>query len=145
VTGFGNYCVIVVDNGSSDGTAEYLNSLDWVTLISNSENVGFTRGNNMAIQKCPRDCDILLLNNDTEIHQPDWLDRMQETAYAGDDIGIVGCRLRRPSGMLQHAGAYMPPTYWGQQIGGGEQDINQFCQDREVESVVFACAYINAK
>ena len=141
-TGFGDYRVIVVDNGSTDGTAEYVRSLDWVTLIRNPKNVGFTRGNNMAIRQSPADCDILLLNNDTEIHQADWIKRLQQAAYAADDIGIVGCRLRRPSGMLQHAGAYMPPTYWGQQIGGEEQDINQFSQDREVDAVVFACVYI---
>ena len=141
-TRFHDYRVVVVDNGSTDGTVEYLRSLDWVSLICNPGNVGFTRGNNMAILQSPADCDILLLNNDTEIHQEDWIERMQQTAYSEADIGIVGCRLRRPSGMLQHAGAYMPPTYWGQQIGGGEQDINQFCDDREVDAVVFACAYI---
>ena len=141
-TGYGDYRVIVVDNGSMDGTAEYIQSLDGVALIHNSENVGFTRGNNIAIRQSPAECDIVLLNNDTEIHQADWIERMQQTAYAANDIGIVGCRLRRPSGMLQHAGAYMPPTYWGQQIGGGDVDINQFCRDRDVESVVFACVYI---
>lgn len=141
-TVFADYRVMVVDNGSDDGTAEYLRSLDWVTLIRNSENLGFTRANNQAIKQTPPDCDILLLNNDTEIHQPDWLHCLQEAAYAADDIGIVGCRLRRPSGMLQHAGAYMPPTYWGQQTGSGETDLNQFPGNRDVESVVFACAYL---
>src|SRR5258708_3902523 len=33
-------------------------------------------------------------------------------------------------------------TFWGQQIGGGEKDINQYNEDREVESVVFACVYL---
>jgi hypothetical protein len=45
--------------------------------------------------------------------------------------------------MLQHAGTYMPiETFWGQQIGAGEKDVNQFNSDAEVEGVVFACAYI---
>jgi len=142
VTTFPDYRVIVVDNGSTDGTPEFLATLDWVELIRNEENVGFVRGNNIALRRCPPDCDVILLNNDTEIPQADWIDRLQRTAYATPDTGIVGCRLRRANGMLQHAGAYMPPTYWGQQIGSNEHDINQYSDDREVDIVVFACAYI---
>jgi GT2 family glycosyltransferase len=139
---FPDYRVIVVDNGSTSKTTDFLKTLDWVELIRNEQNEGFARGNNAAFKKCPPGCDIILLNNDTEIHQADWIARMQKTAYDSPDTGIVGCRLRRPNGTLQHAGVYMPPTYWGQQFGSNERDINQFNADREVESVVFACAYI---
>lgn len=142
VTKFPAYRVVVVNNGSSDGTAEYLKSLDWIEVVTQSENVGFVRGNNVALKDRPADADVILLNNDTEIIQPDWITRLQKTAQGAEDIGIVGCRLRRPNGILQHAGAYMPPTYWGQQIGSNERDINQFNTDRDVDSVVFACAYI---
>lgn len=141
-TRFPDYRVIVVDNGSTDGTPEFLATLPWVELIRNDHNTGFVRGNNMALRKCPLDHDVILLNNDTEIVQSNWIDQMQQTAYAARDTGIVGCRLRRTNGMLQHAGAYMPPTYWGQQIGSNEQDVNQFNTLREVDIVVFACAYI---
>src|ERR1700730_17246092 len=33
-------------------------------------------------------------------------------------------------------------TFWGQQVGSGERDINQYNGDRDVEGVVFACVYI---
>jgi hypothetical protein len=141
-TTFADYRVIVVDNGSDDGTPEYLATLDWVSAIRNEENAGFSRGNNLALRHASPDSDVILLNNDTEIHQGDWIERLQRTAHGQPDIGVVGCRLRRPDGTLQHAGAYMPPTYWGQQIGGLETDINQFNADREVDIVVFACAYL---
>ena len=138
-----NFDVIVADNGSTDGTLEYLRSIPWITLVENGSNLGFAKGNNQALRLVPPDRDVLLLNNDTEVHQQDWLDRLRLTAYRRPDIGLVGCRLRRENGMLQHAGAYMPlETYWGQQIGGGERDINQFSADREVDSVVFACVYV---
>jgi len=139
---FPDYHVIVVDNGSTDGTTEYLETLDWVQLIRNEENVGFVRGNNIALRQCPPDSDVILLNNDTEVQQADWIDLLQRAAYESPENGIVGCRLRRPNGILQHAGAYMPPTYWGQQIGSNESDINQYNANRVVDSVVFACAYI---
>lgn len=140
-----DYELIVVDNGSTDGTVEYLQKLDNITLILNKENVGFVRGNNQAIKMLEGKSDVILLNNDTEVphDQGEWLSRLQKTAYSSDDIGIVGCRLRQPNGYLQHAGAYMPlQTFWGQQIGSMELDVNQYGYDRDVESVVFACAYI---
>lgn len=139
------YQLIIVDNGSTDGTVEYLRELPDVTLILNEENVGFVRGNNQAIERLGGNADVILLNNDTEVphDQGAWIYHLQQTAYSSPDIGVVGCRLRQPNGYLQHAGAYMPvPTFWGQQIGSKELDINQYGYDRDVESVVFACAYI---
>jgi GT2 family glycosyltransferase len=142
-TVFPDYEVVVVDNGSTDGTVEYLRSLPWLRLFENSENLGFVRGNNRALAECGGDSDFVLLNNDTEIIQPEWLSRLQATAYSAPEVGIVGARLRRPDGMLQHAGTYMPvETFWGQQIGACEKDVNQFNADAEVEGIVFACAYI---
>ncbi len=142
-TAFPDYEVVVVDNGSTDGTVEYLRSLPWLRLLENRENLGFVRGNNRAMAESGVDSDFVLLNNDTEIVQPDWLSRLQATAYGTPEVGVVGARLRRPDGMLQHAGTYMPiETFWGQQVGAGERDVNQFNADAEVEGVVFACAYI---
>jgi GT2 family glycosyltransferase/glycosyltransferase involved in cell wall biosynthesis len=135
--------VIVVDNGSSDGTLDFLASLPWVRTVANGANLGFVKGNNVGIGCADRANDIVLLNNDVEIHQPDWLTRIQATAYDRADVGIVGCRLCDADGRLQHAGTYiLPDTYWGQQIGGGEKDVNQYSTDREVEGIIFACAYV---
>jgi len=137
--------VIVADNGSTDGTLEYLRTLEWITLIENGANLGFTRGNNVAMRTVSPDEDIVLLNNDIEIPQPDWLMRLQKTADSSDDIGIVGCRLVHTDGRLLHYGAYMPPNYRGVQVGGLERDINQHCFDQDWEAVVFACAYIKSE
>lgn len=135
--------VIVVDNGSTDGTAAYLEGIPWVRLVCNGTNEGFTRGNNRAIRLARSDHDIVLLNNDIVVTTADWLSRLQETAYSDPAIGVVGCRLRRPNGILQHAGTYIyPETCWGQQIGGGERDVGQYATVRDVEGVVFACCYI---
>jgi GT2 family glycosyltransferase len=142
-TDFSSYQVIVADNGSTDGTVEYLRERDDIGRILNSRNLGFAKANNDAIRNCDPQSDIILLNNDTEIVQADWISRLQEAAYSADDIGIVGCRLVRPDGTLQHAGTFMPlDTFWGQQVGGGERDINQHSADKDVEGVVFACVYL---
>lgn len=138
-----NYRIIVVDNGSTDGTHAYLKQQDDLTVILNGANLGFAKGNNRGIEAAGPNTDIVLLNNDTEVHQSDWLSRLQNTAYSAADIAVVGCRLARADGTFQHAGTFMPlDTMWGQQLGGGEKDINQFNDDRAVEGVVFACAYI---
>lgn len=135
--------VVVLDNGSVDVTVPYMKTLKWVTLIENNQNIGFTLGNNLALAHCDVDSDIVLLNNDIIIEQEDWLVRLQETAYTALDIGIVGCRLRGMDGKLQHAGTYIfPDTCWGQQIGGSQIDIHQYGDVRDVQGVVFACAYI---
>src|SRR5258707_180819 len=109
--------VIVVDNASTDGTIEYLQAQSRITLIRHESNLGFARANNIAIRSAPAGHDIVLLNNDTEIHQPGWLARLQQTAYASPETGVVGCRMVSPDGTLMHAGAFLPlETFWGQQI-----------------------------
>jgi GT2 family glycosyltransferase len=136
------FAVCVVDNGSRDGTVAYLRGQP-VHLIENATNLGFTRACNQGIAAAPADADILLLNNDIEIDQPDWLDRLVATAYAAPEIGVVGCRLVDGNGLVRHAGAeFERDTYWGIEIGGGERDIGQYRTPRGVECVSGACFYI---
>ena len=143
----GSYDLVIVDNGSTDGTVEYLKSLaaqsTSLQIICNPSNVGFARGNNIGLTVCSPESDILTLNNDVIIEQNDWLELLREAAYSEDKVGIVGCRLVDEKSRLLHAGAFMPiDTLWGQQIGGLEKDIGQYTSVREVESVVLACSYI---
>lgn len=133
--------VLVVDNGSTDGTLEYLRGVSGIRLVENGRNLGFVGGNNVGIAGTSGD--VLLLNNDTEIVQPDWLERIQQVALGNGDAGIVGCRLVNGEGRLVHAGTYMPvPSFWGQEYPGDEKDIGQYSRDREVEGVIAACFYI---
>ncbi len=135
--------VVVVDNGSEDETPERLRGVEGIRVITNETNLGFVRGNNVGMRAVAEDRDIVLLNNDVEILQPDWLEKLTETATSAPDIGVVGCRLRMPDGRLLHAGTYiLPDTCWGQQIGALEPDLNQYAIDREVQGIVFACAYL---
>lgn len=135
--------LIVVDNGSRDGTPEWLSTLPWVTLVRNRTNLGFTKGCNIGITASVSGEDVVLMNNDVIVTDPQWLQKLQDTAYAGERTGIVGCRLVDASGTLLHLGAFMMPlTLMGQQLGGFEADVNQCNTRRVVETVVFAQAYI---
>lgn len=135
--------VVVVDNGSEDETPDRLRAIEGIRVVTNPTNLGFVRGNNVGIEAVAADRDVVLLNNDIEVLQSDWLDKLSATAIGEPDIGIVGCRLRMSDGRLLHAGTYiLPDTCWGQQIGALEPDLNQYARDREVQGIVFACAYI---
>ena len=135
--------VIVVDNGSSDGTVEFLKKIKDIRLIENKDNLGYSRGVNMGIRAAKEGADLVLLNNDVELIESDWLSRISEIAVANKNVGILGVKILRDDGTLQHCGAFLPiDTYWGQQIAAGEFDIGQYSGLVECESVVFACAYI---
>jgi GT2 family glycosyltransferase len=143
LTAFDPYEVLVVDNGSTDGTPEYVERLGWARLIRNADNLGFVRGNNIGIRHSDPGSDVVLLNNDIEITQADWLARLQEAAHSDPTIGVVGCRQVLPGGLLLHAGTYMPvETLHGQQIGSLEVDVHQYQRTRDVQGIVFACVYL---
>jgi O-antigen biosynthesis protein len=61
-----NYEIVVSDNGSTDGTLNYLKTLDYVRLIENKKNLGFAKAHNNVIRMYP-DNDIVLVNNDIEV------------------------------------------------------------------------------
>ncbi len=119
-TEYSNYKVIVVDNGSTDGSVEFLKrKFPWVDVLALDRNYGFAGGNNRgivyALNKYNPDY-ILLLNNDILIIQKDWLRKMVEVAESDKKIGIVGCKLIYPDGSIQHIGAYIDKCGDGVQI-----------------------------
>lgn len=84
--------VIVVDNGSTDGTPQYLNELcrrkSNMQYIYNDTNLGFSKANNQGIKVATGDY-ILLLNNDVLL-TPGWLERMVACAQGDPSVGVVG-------------------------------------------------------
>ncbi len=99
-----NYELIFVDNGSTDGTPDYLQSIDGAKVILNSHNRGFAPANNQGIQ-IAQGQQILLLNNDT-IVTTGWLEGLLEALYDRPDTGLVGPVSNNISGPQQ-----IPVTY----------------------------------
>ena len=91
--------VVVVDNGSSDATREWLKTQP-VEVVTLAENVGWGRGANAGAAVAKRDLHVHL-NNDTEVRDG-WLDGL--LAELEPDVGAVAGRLVNPDGSLQHAG-----------------------------------------
>ena len=141
--GIQDVTLIVVDNGSTDGTLEYLRERAGMVLIENGQNLGYGKAVNIGIQAAPPEDDVILINNDVEFVSPDWLAKLLEQAATYPDQGIIGAKILQENGRIQHCGAYLPlDTYWGQQVAAGEWDIGQYAGSYECESVVFACALI---
>jgi GT2 family glycosyltransferase len=135
--------VLVVDNGSTDETPERLAELDWVRTLRLPENLGYVRGNNAGIDATAPDRDVVLLNNDLEFSDPEWLVKLRRAAASDPQVGVCGCRLVLPDGRLLHAGTFiLPDTLWGQQIGSLETDVGQYASLRRVQGIVFAVAYL---
>jgi O-antigen biosynthesis protein len=82
------YELIVVDNGSTDGTVDYLRSLEGVNLIVNLANRGFPAAANQGLRAAQGN-NLLLLNNDT-IVTTGWLRRLLSALHADPAIGLVG-------------------------------------------------------
>lgn len=84
--------IIIVDSGSMDGTLEYMESLENLTIkiIKLKTNLGFAAGNNIGIQHAiDHGAEyIVLLNQDTMV-EPDFLTQLIEVAKNDSQIGIV--------------------------------------------------------
>ncbi len=99
--------VIVVDNASADGTVEMLRAdFTSVRVIANSENVGFTRGNNQALA-IAQGRYLFLLNPDTEL-LPGALPTLIDYAEAHPRAGIIGPRLFYGDGTPQSSRRRFP-------------------------------------
>lgn len=87
--------IIVVDNGSSDGTPEELRSRQ-VQVLTNRSNLGFARACNQGLQAA-RGEQLCILNNDTEVRSR-WLEEMT-AVLKKPGTGMVGPRSNRISGL----------------------------------------------
>jgi GT2 family glycosyltransferase len=131
--------VIVVDNGSTDGTVDYLRALakrdERVHAIYNTQNIGFARATNLGVDAA-RGALLVLLNNDT-IVVDGWLERVVNH-LADPDLGLLGVVTNRAG---NEAEIDVPYRTYG--------ELQQFARDHmhahvgelfEIRTVTMFCA-----
>ncbi len=105
------YRLILVDNGSTDGVAEFFDSVPGATVVHSPTNVGFAAGVNLGLEQASLASPlhaggpggaghVVLLNSDT-IVPSGWLSRLLEAMGQADDIGMVGPMSNNVSGTQQ--------------------------------------------
>lgn len=103
------YEVVIVDNGSKDGSVEFLKTLvrtARVKIILNKANIGFGGANNKGLRNAMGEY-VLLLNSDTVIHN-NVLGEMVEWMRQNTSIGVSSCALKNSDGSIQGTGGYFP-------------------------------------
>jgi len=102
----GRYELILVDNGSTDATGSFLDTLSpGIKVLKNKVNMGFAKACNQGARVATSDY-LLFLNNDTE-PQPGWLEPLLRTAWHDTQVAAVGSKLLFPDGTIQHAGVIL--------------------------------------
>ncbi|MCA9414366.1 MAG: glycosyltransferase family 2 protein, partial [Candidatus Omnitrophica bacterium] len=103
----GEYEVIVVDNASTDGSWERIaDRLPQVDLVRSEENLGFARGNNLAMERSTGDI-LFLLNSDTLIHQ-NTFPELERFLREHSDAAVVGGKHYLTDGSIQPTIKYFP-------------------------------------
>ena len=122
--------VTVVDNGSRDGSVEYVRE-QWpnVRVLVLAKNFGFCRAVNQGIRQSAADL-IALLNNDAEA-EPVWLEALYRAAEKYPNAGSFASKvlMAERGEYIESAGDLIKPDASGANRGRGEVDRGQYDQD----------------
>jgi glycosyltransferase involved in cell wall biosynthesis len=155
-TTYKNYEIILVENGSKKrSTFDYYRSLkgeEKVTVIKWDKNKRFNYSEvcNFGVEHSKGEY-LLMLNNDTEVLEPAWIERMLSFAQQ-PDVGAVGAQLLFPNNTYQHVGVVvgigseLPVAnhpFTGSDVQSNDDFKDLFVQSiRECAGVTAACLMV---
>lgn len=122
-----NYEVILTDNTSSDGSADFVHEyFSWVKVLSLDKNYGFAEGNNRGAS-IARGKYIAFLNNDTEVDR-DWLNQLVNSVEIRQDVAAVSSKMLffDNRSKINYAGAKFIFVGMGYEVRYGQHDDDRF-------------------
>lgn len=122
-----NFEIIVVDNGSEDGSAEYIKRyFPKVEVIKLDKNYGFTKAVNVGIKKA-KSSFLILLNNDTEADEY-YLEYLVKAAKEHSEVGFIAAKMLNfyKRNIIDSAGDAVDISGHSYNIGLGEKDGEKF-------------------
>lgn len=130
--GFRNFEVVFVDNGSNDGSVQFVSEhFPEVRIVPLPQNVGFCGGNNEGIRQSRGEW-IVLLNNDTEL-VPGFLDALNRAISLFPDAGMFACKMlfAHDRSTIDNCGFTVSSAGTAQEIGRNEIDRGQYGPELE--------------
>lgn len=148
---YSNYEILLIDNGSTDGSVECLKKrYPEIELVENETNLGYAEGNNVGIRRAMgKGADyVLLLNNDTVVDQ-DFLGELVTVAESDLMIGFVGPKVyyynyEGRKDIINFAGGNL--NMWkgkAWHIGINEIDRGQYDRIKDVDYIEGSCLLAN--
>jgi len=123
--------IILVDNGSSDASLEIVRRYPSVHVLEQNKNLGFARGNNVAIEAAAAESEWIALVNPDAFPDLHWLEALLSAARDHPDFDVFGCKLVKDadfaildgegdayhmSGLVWRRGHGMPLASFSQQV-----------------------------
>lgn len=148
-----NFEVVIVDNGSTDESTlalydELISSRSNFRVVFDIAPFNFAKMNNIGAEQARGEY-LILLNNDTEVITPGWIEELLGLAMR-EEVGAVGCKLLFEDNFIQHAGILMFPDLPAVHAGIGAKRNQDFYFNivntmHECVAVTAACLMISKR
>jgi GT2 family glycosyltransferase len=126
--------IIVVENGSTDGSLKLLEKYPLVEIIKHQKNLGYTGGVNAGFRRAIElKLDYAAPFNNDAVADKDWLKHLVEALAENPKAGIVTSKILTADGKkIDSTGDYL--TVWGLPYprGRGESDLDKYDDDTEI-------------
>ena len=151
-TSWKNYEILIIENNSTEQETfalyKEIEKQKGVRVLEWTKPFNFSAINNFAAEKA-RGQYLLMLNNDTEVLSPEWMQEMLMYAQR-DDVGAVGAKMYYPDGTIQHAGIGVglmhSAGHYHRRFDGWEPGyMGRLAYAQNLSAVTGACMMVNRK
>lgn len=147
-----NYALVVVDNCSTDDSIRRIReSIPDIDIVETERNLGYAGGNNRGIEHALLSGSefVLIINNDTEVLVPNFLDVMVDEMERDGSVGIVGPKVINPGGGIQDT--MLPAPIFVNSMRAsldrltGSSNARNYSIEQDVDAISGVCWLIRSK